>query len=61
MEAMKVSKRLKAGTLLLRNEFEGVTIRNKPGTAIFYAKFPGQPEYKVHYSSKLVTDALLAA
>ena len=60
MNAIKVAKRLKSGPVFLRNNLEGTVIRSVPGEdPKFFAKFPGEKEYKIHYSTKMVNNALL--
>lgn len=58
MNAEAASKRLKSSPVFLRNEFEGAVLRSTP-EGKFYARFPGDEEYEIHFSTNLVTDALL--
>ena len=60
MNAIEVGNRLRAGAVYLMEDLEGVAIRNKPGTTEFFARFPGEQEYSIHYGTKIVTNALLA-
>ena len=58
MNAEAVSKRLTAGPVFLRNEFEGAVLRSTT-KGKFYARFPGKEEYEINFSTNLVTEALL--
>ena len=60
MNALQTAKRLKSGPVYLREELEGAVVRSVPGKAEFFAKFPGQKEYSIHFSTNLVTNALTA-
>ena len=51
---------MRSGAVYLLENLEGVAIRNKPGTTEFFARFPGEQEYSIHYGTKIVTNALLA-
>lgn len=60
MNAIKIAERLKSDAVYLRNELEGSVLRSVPGKAEFFARFSGKPEYPIHFSTKMVTDALTA-
>jgi len=60
MNALQTAKRLKSGPVYLREELEGAVVRSVSGTAEFYAKFSGKEEYKIDFSTNLVTNALTA-
>ena len=58
MKAIAASKRLKSAPVFLRNKFEGAVLRSTT-EGKFYARFPGDKEYEIHFSTDFVTDAIL--